>query len=80
MLRLRVKNLLSILPLSNINTFTPNHAYLDPNRKRLLLPLQMQLFEMHFQFAMFSKIKKTSKNELHSPSFSEIIDSKRHGY
>ena len=63
MLRLRVKNLLSILPLNKFNTFSPNHAYLGPNRERLLLPLQMQLFGMYIKFEMFSK-----KIELHSLS------------
>ena len=75
MLRLRVKNLLPILPLNKFNTFTPNHAHLCPNRERLLLPLQMQLFGMYIKFAMFSK-----KIEVHSLSISEFIDSRRHGY
>ena len=77
MLRLRVKNLLSILPLNKFNTFTPNHAYLGPNRERLPLPLQMQLSGMYIKFAMFSK-----KNEylVLSISISEIINSERHDY
>ena len=75
MLRLRVKNLLSILPLNRFNTVTPNHAYLGPNRERSPLPLQMQLFVMYIKFATFSK-----KIQLHSLSISEIIYSKRHGY
>ena len=75
MLRLRVKNLLLILSLNKCNTFTTNRVYLDPNRERLLLPLQMQLFGMYSKFTMFSK-----KIELHSLSISEIVDSERHGY
>ena len=55
MLRLRVKNLLSILPLNRFNKFTPNHAYLGPNREKLPLPLQMQLLGMYIKFAKFSK-------------------------
>ena len=58
MLRLHVKNLLSILPLKKFNTFTPKHAYLGPIRERLPLPLQMQLFRMYIKFASFSKKKK----------------------
>ena len=74
MLRLRVKNLSSILPLNNFNNF--NHADLGPDREKLPLLLQMQLFGMYIKYATFSK-KKLSFISL---SFSEIIDSERHGY
>ena len=77
MLRLHVKNLLSILPLKKFNTFTPKHAYLGPIRERLPLPLQMQLFRMYIKFASFSKKKKF---ELHSLRISGVIDSERLGY
>ena len=52
MLRFHVKNM---LPLNKFNTFTTNHAYFGPNREKLLLPLQMQLFGMHIKFSRFSK-------------------------
>ena len=55
MLRLRVENVLSILPLNKFNTFTPNHTYLGQNRERLPLQIQMQLFGMYIKVATYSK-------------------------
>ena len=58
MLRLRVENVLSILPLNKFNTFTPNHTYLGQNRERLPLQIEMQLFGMYIKVATYSKNKK----------------------
>ena len=55
--------------------FTSNHVYLGPNRKKLPLPLQTQLFGMYIKFATFSKTI-----ELYSLTISEIIGSERRGY
>ena len=60
--------------------FTPNHAYLGPNRERSPLPLQIQLFGMYIKFAMFSKKNKKNEYLVLSISISEIINSERHGY
>ena len=72
---MRVKIILSILSLNKFNTFASNHVYLGPNREKLPLPLQMQLFAMYIIFATFSK-----RIELHSLSISEITGSEKGGY
>ena len=70
--------------------FTPNYVYLRPNRKRLSLPLQIQLSEKPKRFCCFFigflefKLNlqhfQKKKNKLHSLSIPEIIDSERRGY
>ena len=78
------------------NTLTADYKYSRSNRENLQLPIQMQLskkpktFLLHFYcvFIAFleSKLKfehfekKKRKNEPHSLSISEIIDTERRGY
>ena len=77
------------LEIGNLNTLTANHEYSCSKRDNLLLPMQMQLPEKPKTFCQFfiaflkcilnfENFEK--KNEPHSLSISEVIDSERRAY
>ena len=71
---------------SYLNTMTANYEYSRSNREHLPLPMQMQLSEKPKTFYQFLESTlnfehfEKKKNEPHSSSISEIIDSERRAY
>ena len=74
---------------STFNTLTTNYEYSRSNRKNLPLPIQRQLSIKLNNFSQFfiAFLKCTlnlehfeKKNEPHSSSLSEVIDSERRAY
>ena len=74
---------------STFHTLTPNYEYSRSNRKNLPLPIQRQLSIKLNNFSQFfiAFLKCTlnlehfeKKNEPHSSSLSEVIDSERRAY
>ena len=71
-----------------INTVTTDYEYSRSNKENLQLPIQRQLSEKLKTFSQFfiASLKCTlnledfEKNEPHSSSISEVIDSERRAY
>ena len=57
---------------------TANYKYSRSNRENLPLPIQMQFFIAFLESTL--NFKDFEKNEPHSSSISEVIDSERHAY
>ena len=70
------------------NTLTANYKYSHSNKENLPLPIQMQLSEKtkpfcHFFITFWNLhyiLNILGKNEPHSLSISEVIESNRHAY
>ena len=71
-----------------LNTLTPDDEYSRSNRKNLPLPIQRQLSEKLKTFSQLFitflectlNLEHFKKNEPHSSSISEVIDSERRAY
>ena len=70
--------------LENVNTLTANYEYSRSNTENLPLPIEA---ELTWKLKTFAFLQSTlnlehfqKKNEPHSSSISEVIDSERRGY